>query len=169
MADPTHPAALPEERLLERVRIERTRGSGPGGQHRNKVSTGARLTDGPSGLVARADERRSFEDNRRVGLQRLRMALARDVRVAWTAGRGPSDLWARRTGAGRLGVNPSHPDAAALLAEALDALAVDDDPAAAAGRLGVSTSRYVKVLKLEPEVLRDCNRRWQAAGKATYR
>jgi hypothetical protein len=169
MADSTHPAALPEERLLERVRIERTRGSGPGGQHRNKVSTGARLTDGPSGLVARADERRSFEDNRRVGLQRLRMTLAMELRVPWPEGREPSELWRRRTGAGRLGVNPSHPDAAALLAELLDALAVDDDPAAAAARLGVSTSRSIKVLKLEPEALRACNRRWAAAGKSTYR
>ena len=44
---------------------------GPGGQHRNKVSTGVRLVHRPSGLVITATERRSQSANREVAFSRL--------------------------------------------------------------------------------------------------
>ncbi|MCG2764428.1 MAG: peptide chain release factor-like protein [Desulfarculaceae bacterium] len=52
------------------------RGTGPGGQHRNKTETGVRLTHLPSGIVVTATERRSQYQNREVALLRLADALA---------------------------------------------------------------------------------------------
>ena len=44
---------------------------GPGGQHRNKVATGVRLTHRPSGLTVTATERRSQAANREMAFARL--------------------------------------------------------------------------------------------------
>ncbi len=51
--------------------IEQIRGSGPGGQHRNKAYTGVRLTHPPSGVVVTATERRSYPQNRAIAFERL--------------------------------------------------------------------------------------------------
>jgi protein subunit release factor B len=48
---------------------------GPGGQHRNKVATGVRLTHRPSGMVVTATERRSQSANREVAFARLAARL----------------------------------------------------------------------------------------------
>jgi protein subunit release factor B len=49
---------------------------GPGGQHRNKVSTGVRLVHHPSGMVVTATERRSQAANREAAFERLARRLA---------------------------------------------------------------------------------------------
>jgi peptide chain release factor len=57
------------------VEIVPCRTGGPGGQHRNKVSTAVRATHRPTGTVVVADTERSFHANRRLALDRLRERL----------------------------------------------------------------------------------------------
>src|SRR5262245_20288503 len=54
---------------------------GPGGQHRNKVETGVRLTHRPSGLVVTATERRSQSANRDAAFERMAEKLEARQRV----------------------------------------------------------------------------------------
>src|SRR5438477_6851595 len=63
--------------------LEFIKASGPGGQHRNKVESGVRLTHRPTGIVVTATERRSQAANRRAALERMaaRLAEARRVRT----------------------------------------------------------------------------------------
>jgi hypothetical protein len=148
----THPAAVPTVRLLADCAVERTRRSGPGGQHRNKVETAVVITHRPTGARAEASERRSQAENHSRAVFRLRVELALQVRT--TGLDAPGALWRGRVVAGRLAVSPSHDDFPALLAEALDVLAAHQwSPTAAGQRLGASGSQLVKLLKLEPRAL----------------
>ncbi len=145
-----HPACLPVESLLDQCDVRHERRSGPGGQHRNKVSTAVVLTHRPTGLRAEANERRSQAENQREAAWRLRVRLAIEVRSEQIAA-GPSELWQSRTNGGRLAINPRHDDFPSILAEALDALeAADYDMPAAAESLAISASQLLKLLKEEP-------------------
>jgi hypothetical protein len=151
-----HPAQLPVEKLLAECSLQRTRRGGPGGQHRNKVETAIVIVHEPTGVRAEANERRSQAANRTQALFRLRVRLALEVRQEEGnhAASVPSTLWVRRSGGGKIRVNPRHDDFPALLAEALDAIGrVDADVAAAARQLGVTPSQLIKLLKLQPDAL----------------
>jgi len=55
--------------------IQFLRGSGPGGQNRNKVETGVRLTHRPTGQSVSATDTKSQSQNRENALARLRKKL----------------------------------------------------------------------------------------------
>jgi hypothetical protein len=142
-----HPARLAEKDLLARCDERRTKGSGPGGQHRNKVETKVVLTHRESGIVGQAGERRSQPENRHVALRRLRLALAVEVRSPADAAVAPSDLWRSRCRGGRVSCNPAHEDFPALLAEALDVLSSCSwDTARAGAILGCTPTQIVRLL-----------------------
>lgn len=147
-----HPASLPVDALLSECDVRRGRRGGPGGQHRNKVETAIVLRHRPTGLVAEANERRSQAENRQVALRRLRMRLAVEVRSSGAhQTTAPSELWQGRCAGSRITVSASHDDFPALLAEALDAVAAAEyEMAAAADRLGVSTSQLTRLIQREP-------------------
>lgn len=158
MTGEIHPAALPLDELLRVCEVRRTRRSGPGGQHRNKVETAIVLTHTPSGIAAEASERRSQAENQQMALFRLRLKLALALRAPIGADTSPSALWVARVRKGRLAINPQHADLPALLAEALDHLAAENfATAAAAARLGVSSSQLVGLLRREPAALAQLN------------
>lgn len=66
---PKHPT---DRESLERdCDLEFFVAGGPGGQHRNKVETGVRLTHRPTGIVVTATERRSQSANRDAAFERM--------------------------------------------------------------------------------------------------
>lgn len=52
-------------------RVETLRGSGPGGQHRNKTESCVRITHIPTGFVGEACEHRSQHRNRALAFERV--------------------------------------------------------------------------------------------------
>jgi hypothetical protein len=163
-----HPAALPPDELLRQCETRRTRRSGPGGQHRNKVETAVVLAHRPTGVTAEANERRSQAENLRMALFRLRVNLALEVRQP--APGLPSALWQSRCQGGRIVVSAEHDDFPAVLAEALDVVAAcEDDLTISAERLGCTPSQLVKLLKEEPRALAAVNVRRRAAGLHSLR
>lgn len=55
--------------------VKYCRGSGPGGQHRNKKETAAQVTHRDSGLTVRIEDSRSREANREKALAKLKLQL----------------------------------------------------------------------------------------------
>lgn len=172
-----HPAQLEEEQLLQDVHLERTRGSGPGGQHRNRVATEVRLHHRPTGIRSAAGERRSAKDNKRVALMRLRINLAlkwrrplQDSEFVAPGEFQPTELWKGRLKGTKIAVNPGHRDFPALLAECLDGLALyDHDTTQTAEAFRISKSQLVKFLALEPAALHLLNEVRKANGQGPLR
>eukprot|EP00962_Isochrysis_galbana_P043702 scaffold16724_cov127-Isochrysis_galbana.AAC.4 len=164
IGEPPHPAGVDPEALLRSCEVSHTRGSGPGGQHRNKVSTAVVLKHTPTGISASASESRSQQQNHRAALRRLRLRLALRLRCE-PAADGPSPLWrGRLSKQGRLSINEEHIDFPTLLAEALDHVWLARDVRAAAEALGVSTSQLCKLLSREPPALAWVNDLRRASG-----
>ena len=149
--DAPHPATLPVETLLEQCELRTQRRSGPGGQHRNKTSSGAFITHRPTDLVGEATERRSQAENRDVALQRLRFVLAIELRTANESVEETSDFEAdvrKRFKGHPLKLNDANQDKPALLALILDDLWVaGGQPSLVAEKWSVSTSRVVGFLR----------------------
>ena len=78
--------ALSDDELLRLCRVERTRGSGRGGQKRNRTETSVRVVLAGSDLAAESDATRSQATNRRLALRLLRRELAVRCRCPPPAG-----------------------------------------------------------------------------------
>ena len=145
--------------LLADCEVNVHRASGPGGQHRNKVSTGIRLTHRPTGITATAYDSRSQSENRLEALKRLRMKIACQHRRAvdverlrvpepaasclFTPAKGPA------AGAGRrLQVGRKDHRYWAVVGFVLDLLeACEGRLSDAAAKIGITTSNLAAVLK----------------------
>lgn len=164
-AEPIHPACLSAEALLEQCDIRRTRASGPGGQHRNKVETAIEIIHRASGIHAMATERRSQALNRQVAIGRLRLNLAIHLRTVVSDFVEPSTVWNSRCRSNRISCSDQHIDFPSLMAEALNAVdAKRWDVKRAAAALGCSTSQLVRFIAKAPDALTYLNEQRAAHG-----
>ena len=165
-----HPATIDPQKLLADCRVRHGRGSGPGGQRRNKVETAVTITHEPTGVSAAASERRQQAQNLSAAVFRLRMNLAIGLRCPINAQAAPSALWRSRCSSGKIAVNAKHDDFPAVLAEVLDTLAAFEmDVKAAAQRLDCSASQLVKLLKVDHRALEQVNQHRRDSGLAALR
>ncbi len=86
---------------LRDVRIDTYRGTGPGGQHRNKTESCARAVHLPTGLEARSESERSQHQNKQYALAalaaRLKQARQQEQQAAH------ADVRRRQAGSGQRG------------------------------------------------------------------
>lgn len=169
-----HPALLDRDELESQCDLRAQRRSGPGGQHRNKTSSGVFLLHQPTGVTSEATERRSQADNRSVALLRLRYRLAVEVRTASPMESpepavDPTEQAIRQDFSGkRLRVsdrNEAKPGVVALLLN--DLHAAGGQPSLVAAWWKTSTSGIVAILKSHPPAFAQLNAirthhgRWQ--------
>lgn len=65
----------PENVRKSDLHIQYYRGSGPGGQHRNKKDTACRITHKPTGISATAEDSKSQDTNRKNAFKKLTKKL----------------------------------------------------------------------------------------------
>ena len=157
-----HPAILGIDDFVSQCRLTAHRRGGPGGQHRNKVSSAVMALHLPTGISAEANERRDQSQNRRVAIERLRLRLAIVLRSR-TQNNAPmasieSDLrqrWHRRA----LKVSESNWDRSAVLAVVLDDLhRAGGQPSLIAERWQLSTTSIVQFVASSPPAFQMVNR-----------
>jgi RF-1 domain len=154
-----HLAALSDAHLLARCDVQRSRGGGPGGRHRNSTESRVVVRHVATGVEASAGERRSQHENLDVAVRRLRLALAVEERMRRDAASVPSELWRSRNRGGKVSCSAAHRDFPSLLAEALDVLSGEGwEMRAAATRLGVTATQLVRFVALHGPALASVNR-----------
>ena len=159
---------LTDDALLAESTWEQYRGSGPGGQKRNKTSNAVRLTHTPTGVAVTAGESRSLSENKLWALRRLRLKLAADLREPVDlAAFGPPDWFLSVRRDNHIEASHRHPLYAAAGGLVLDLLsACHGNPAAVAVNLGVSTTAVIRLLENEPVLWTAANRIRAEAGMA---
>lgn len=174
--DPPHPAILPEETLTAQCRMSQLRRSGPGGQHRNKVSTAIQWLHEPTGITAEASESRDQNRNRRESLLRLRIRMAIRLRSEittddplQTSGLRSNEL--RELGQSRrLKVSAGSDDYPAVLALVLDDLhRAGGQPSLVGPLWNASTTAVVSLVSIWPAALQEVNRWREHHGRGPLR
>ena len=151
---------LTDDALLSESRWDQFRGSGPGGQKRNKTSNAVRLTHTPTGVSVTAGESRSLSENKLFALRRLRLKLAAELRepvdlVAFE----PPDWFLSVRRQNHIEASHRHPLYAATGGLILDLLAaLGGNPAAVAVNLSVSTTAVIRFLENESVLWTAANR-----------
>jgi len=159
--------AMDDKALLGECDINMYKSSGPGGQHRNKVSSAVRLRHRPTGITVHGDQSRSQHENKRLALGRLRMNIACKARRPIDTAqrelpavvaeclfrpRGPN----RQEHPGRLRLQIGRKDrrfwpVAAFLLDTLEAFG--GGCADAAAYVGITTSNLIAVLKSDRHLI----------------
>lgn len=150
---------LTDDQLLAQCRVEHYRGSGPGGQKRNKTSNAVRLKHLATGLIATATEARSAKENNGHALKRMRLKLACEIRESIDLlPFEPPDWFLELRHEEKIAVSNRHPHYYALGGLILDLLEqFRGSPSDVAGTLGVKTTAIVKLLENEPALWAKAN------------
>jgi hypothetical protein len=176
-----HPSILDETLLASQCRISQLRRSGPGGQHRNKVSTAIQWLHQPTGITAEANESRDQSRNRRDALARLRIRmairlrseLASDAPLNPNAHTATDSLVAQRRELGRsrrLKVSAGNEDYPAILALVLDDLhRAGGQPSLVGPLWSSSTTAVVGLVSVWPAALQEVNRWRDHHGRGPLR
>ena len=143
-----------DQALLRECEVQHYKASGPGGQHRNKVTSAIRLQHRPSGLAVTATEARSQHENRARAVKRLREALALAFRIPTPLEpRWPDNIQIQK---GRLRVNEANPSIHHVIALVLDAMAqFGGELKDAAAALSLTSSGLAKFLYEHPKAWRE--------------
>ena len=150
---------LSEEELLRNCRFDISRGSGPGGQKRNKTSNSVRLTHLPTGISVIAGESRSQAENKLRAVRRLRLKLATDIREDIPPQFEPPDWFLSIRRNNRIEASHRHEfyaPAAGLILDLFKQL--HGSPADVGVMLGVPTTAVIRFLENEPQL-------WTAANQ----
>lgn len=152
-----------DARLLAECAVHTYRARGPGGQHRNKTSSGVRLHHTPSQLVVTATESRSQHQNKARALGRLREAIALSARVPLAAEiNWPQNVQIINK---QVHVNRKNPGIHHVLALVLDGLAASGGKLRdAAACLGLTSSSLSRFLGEYPKAWAKANRIRRQAG-----
>jgi hypothetical protein len=141
------------DQLLRECKLEAFRGSGPGGQKRNKTSSAVRLTHLPTGASATASEFRSQAQNRAAALKRLRHQMALEYRRAFVARSANLDVSMRSA------------DYLPTMGWILDSLAECGwSISAAANLVGVSTAQFSSFLRRDEKLWAHVNQERKKVG-----
>jgi len=168
-----HPSILPIDILLGQCRQTALRRGGPGGQHRNKVSSAVLVLHEPTGVSAEANERRDQSQNRKYAIERLRLRLAlllRTIRLE-TSAIDPLEQSIRDAWQGRpLKLAESNFDRSAVMALILDDLhRAGGQPSLVAAAWKVSTTSIVQLLVSHPPAFQLVNRWREHHGRSALR
>jgi hypothetical protein len=147
--------AMSDAELLRHCRMDVMRGSGPGGQKRNRTESAVRLTVQGSGVQVVCDKTRSQAKNRELALREIRLRLALECRFptqeterGWTE---PPPL--------------KHPEFPVWVARVLDVFASHGWQAGETARaLKTSTNHFSRGVLSDDRVLRAVNRERERLG-----
>jgi len=157
-----------DARLVGECDVQIYKASGPGGQHRNKVSSAVRLCHRASGLVAIGSESRSQHENKARAIRRLREAFALAVRVPVST----DFVWPDTVeiANARLRVNEKNPAYHHVVAIVLDAFAQQGGKLKeAAAELKLTPSGLVKFLWEHRKAWREVAQMRARAGLGSLR
>jgi hypothetical protein len=140
--------ALTPDDLLRQCRQARFQGSGPGGQKRNRVYSGVRVSHQDSGLSAESVDSRASLRNLYAAVERLRMGLA--LSASLTDGDPAQSAAGSPQATFRAGASASHEDYPRFLLRALHQLAWHRGQLApAAAALGCTASALTRFFKAD--------------------
>jgi hypothetical protein len=160
---------LPDAELARECELDRFRGSGPGGQKRNKTESAVRLRHLPTGLVGLATDSRSQSENRARALRRLRENAALELRepVVIDDYRPPAALAAllAEGTAARGPKQRQRPEYLLAMAQLLDLFVATGGSVGDTGRLlGLTTGATSKLLLGDDRFAAEVNRQRAARG-----
>ncbi len=145
--------AADDDALAAGSDFEFTKGTGNGGQKRNKTSSAVRVRHRATGFSAEDCSERSQHRNRALALSKLRMTFALQLRES------PARLPERSV------VALEHPDYYLWCARMLDVLAEHGyDHKAAAAVLDLSPTAFIKLLFRDPRLWQSVNDQRRSLG-----